>query len=309
MATIRVGVSGWSYDEWRGDFYPPDLPIKQQLRYASRRFDSIEVNGSFYSLLTPETYERIRDESPRGHTVALKGSRFITHNKKLNDVETPLANFFASGLLQLGRKLGPIVWQLAEQTRFQADRLNSFLGLLPKDSRAAARLARKHDARVDGRSRTAIGANHRIRHVLEARHDSFFTPEAVRILRRHGVALAISDAPDWPMTEELTAGFVYIRLHGSREIYVSRYGDEELEHWAHRIALWADGGEPADARRITRRLPPRRKSRDVYVYFDNTAKAHAPRDALRLVRMLKPACVGPRSAHESGDCDSPNPRT
>jgi uncharacterized protein YecE (DUF72 family) len=192
-----------------------------------------------------------------------------------------LANFLASGLLLLGAKLGPIVWQLPERQRFHAEHLEKFCALLPRDFTAARALARRHDARVE-EPWTGPGRNHRLRHALEARNETFFTPAAVRILRTHGVALAISDAPGWRLVEELTAGFVYIRFHGSTELYRSRYTDAELDGWAERIEAWRRGGEPADARRVSDRTPPLRRTRDVWAFFDNDARGHAPWDAERL---------------------------
>ncbi len=285
MGIIRIGVSGWNYDAWRGDFYPDDLPRRDELAYAARAFDSIEINGTFYSLRTPDDFRRWREEAPRGFRYAIKGSRFITHNKKLRDVDVAVANFFASGLLELGDALGPILWQLPGSLRFSADRLGSFLDALPGDTEALARHARRHDHRVEPAS-TTTDRNRRVRHVLEARHDSFFGPECVRLLRRHGVALAFSDAADWPYTEELTAGFVYLRLHGPGRTYASSYGERALQEWADRIRTWKAAGQPHDARRITDRPPPRRKERDVYVYFDNDQHGYAPLNAQRLQEIL-----------------------
>lgn len=284
MGKIRVGISGWSYDDWRGPFYPEGLPRGRELEYASRRFDTVEVNGSFYSLLKPETYASWYEMTPRGFLFAVKGSRFITHNKKLADVETPLANFLASGVLRLREKLGPILWQLPETFRFDAERVGRFLELLPHDTEAAARLARRHDERVEGRAWTEAAGRHRVRHALEVRHESFFCPEFVRIARRTGTALVFSHAADWPYAEELTAGFVYLRLHGGTVTYASRYDD--LDRWAERIREWRDGDEPEDARRITDWVPPGRTARDVYVYFNNDCFARAPNDARRLARRL-----------------------
>lgn len=286
MGRILVGVSGWSYDGWRGPFYPEDLPKRRELEYASRRFASLEINGSFYGLLKPDTYRRWYEESPRGFVFAVKGSRFITHNKKLGDAKTALANFFASGMLLLKEKLGPILWQLPESMRLDPDRLGSFFGLLPPDTRAAARLARQHDRRLEGRSWTRAHANHRLRHAIEIRHESFLTLDFVRIARRHRVALVFADSAEWPYVEELTAGFVYMRLHGSPKTYASRYRDEKLDWWAERIRDWRSGSEPNDSIRLTTWKPPRRKSRDVYVYFDNDQNAHAPRNALELAGRL-----------------------
>lgn len=286
MSKVRVGTSGWSYDSWRGAFYPEGLPHRRELEYASRKLDSIEVNGSFYSLLKPETYESWYGQTPRGFRLAVKGSRFITHNKKLRDPEVPLANFLASGVLCLADKLGPIVWQLPEQLGFDEKRFDAFLELLPHDTREAAKLASRHDERLEGRSFTKVEARHRLRHALEVRTEGLLTPELAGLARRHGVALVVSDAADWPLTEELTAGFVYVRLHGSKKTYASRYPDGELDRWAKKIAAWNEGAEPSTPQHITDREPPRRKTRDVYVYFDNDQNAHAPEDALRLRERL-----------------------
>jgi uncharacterized protein YecE (DUF72 family) len=284
---VWIGTSGWVYPGWNRRFYPAGLPRRAVLAYSASRFNAVEVNGSFYGLLRPETYARWYEETPRRFLFAVKGSRFITHNKKLLDVEKPLANFFASGILRLGDKLGPIVWQLPQRARFDAERLASFFALLPRDSEAAARLAKRHDDRVAGRSWTeAGGRRRRLRHAIEVRGKEFLVPEMARLARRHGVAIVASDAPDWPLTEELTAGFVYLRLHGSTRKYASRYTDAELDAWAARIASWRIGGEPADARRFTKRKAPRRAGRDVYVFFDNDYEANAPNDALRLAARL-----------------------
>jgi uncharacterized protein YecE (DUF72 family) len=246
----------------------------------------MEINGSFYSLLKPDTYRRWYEATPSGFVFAVKGSRFITHAKKLRDVETPLANFLASGILTLEEKLGPILWQLPQDFALEPDRLDAFLGLLPHDTEGAARLAAKHDRRVEGRSCTRTGRRRRLRHALEVRREDSLTPETARIARRHGTALVVSDAADWPRREELTAGWVYVRLHGSKRTYASRYRDEELDRWAHRIREWRRGRQPGDATTLTGRKPPPRKERDVYVYFDNDDRAHAPKDALRLAERL-----------------------
>lgn len=287
MASNYVGVSGWSYHSWHESFYPDEVSKKAELSYASRKFNSLEINGSCYSLLSASTYRRWYEETPRRFLFAVKGSRFITHNKKLKDVTIPLANFFASGLLALDEKLGPVLWQLPATASFDEERLEGFLSALPRDTRGAARLARKHDDRVKGRAATKIEGNHRLRHALEVRHESFLDAAAVRVLRRHGVGLVFADSGSWPYVEELTAGFVYLRLHGSPQTYESRYSDRALDRFAERLLAWHSGGEPADPVRITGRRPPRRKSRDVYVYFDNDQRGHAPFDALRLVRKLR----------------------
>ena len=285
MGTIRIGISGWRYDAWRGDFYPEGLRTRDQLSYATSTFDTLEVNGTFYGLVSPDTVRAWRRDAPSGFVYAVKGSRFITHNKKLKDPHGPLANFFAQGVLELDDMLGPLLWQLPGNLRFDAERLEAFLGLLPRDTSAAAALARQHDDRVNDVA-YGPGTRHRLRHVLEVRHPSFLGDEAVRIARRHGVALAFSHAGDWPYTEEVTAGFVYVRLHGTSPTYGSAYGPAALRRWADRIRRWADAGEPDDAVRISDRQPPRRKGRDVYVYFDNDMGGHAPREAQQLQDLL-----------------------
>lgn len=286
MGKVRIGISGWSYDEWIGDFYPDDVTKSRRLEYASRRFAAIEVNGSFYSLLKPATYRDWHERTPPGFRLAVKGSRFITHNKKLGEVETPLANFFASGPPALDEKLGPILWQLPETFAFDEERARAFLELLPGDVEEAAELAERHDERVE-EAWSSPGANHRIRHAIEPRHPSWFDPAFVRIAREAGVAIAFADSGDWPSTEELTAGFVYLRLHGSPETYASGYDADRLDRLADRIRAWRDGEEPADADRITGRVPPRRKGRDVYAFFDNDARGRAPWDALELAERLE----------------------
>ncbi|MFO7653341.1 MAG: DUF72 domain-containing protein [Candidatus Krumholzibacteriia bacterium] len=286
MAQVHVGVSGWSYDSWRnGAFFPEGLPRRRELEYLTRRFNSVEINGSFYSLLTPQTYENYRDTAPDGFLYAVKGSRFITHAKKLRNVETPLANFLASGVLRLEDKLGPLLWQFPEMA-WEVARVESFLELLPRDTEEAAKLARKHDDRVKGRSSLAVHRRRRIRHALEFRSEHFLTAEVVRLCRRHGVALVFADSGDWPYVEEITAGFVYVRLHGSPRTYASSYSGAALDDWAHKVRRWAAGDEPPRPRRVTDRRPPRRKHRTVYVYFDNDHHAHAPRNARALAERL-----------------------
>jgi uncharacterized protein YecE (DUF72 family) len=298
MTELRIGTSGWSYPGWRGVFYPPDLPRTQELAFASQAFDSLEINRSFYSLLTPDSCRAWRAATPPGFVFAIKGSSFITHSKKLRDVETALANFFASGPLALGEKLGPVVWQLPSSMRYDEARLDAFLALLPRTTAAAARLSQKHDDRVKRGAHTRTARDRNLRHALEARHDSFLTPECVRLLRRHQVALAVTDSPHWRYAEEPTADFMYVRLHGSTELYRSGYDDRELDHWAERVRAWREGRDPEGARRIDGRA--RRRRLDVYVYFDNDAAGHAVTDARRLrERLEEPPARRTRARHAS----------
>jgi uncharacterized protein YecE (DUF72 family) len=286
MGRVRVGLSGWSYDGWRDAFYPHDVPKRQWLEYVGERFDTVEINGSFYSLQKPSSYRSWYAAVPASFRFALKGGRFITHHKKLRNVEAPLGNFFASGPLALKEKMGPVLWQLPSNQRFQEEKLRDFLALLPRDFEGAARLAREHSDRVE-EPYLQVEKNHRIRHALEARHESFFTEGAVRVLREGGVALAVSHAGRWQMREEVTAGFVYVRLHGAPDTYRSGYGPKALDGWAEKIRVWSVGKQPEGARTVTDRAPPRRKGRDIYVYFDNDAAVRAPVDALELRERLR----------------------
>lgn len=279
---IRIGLSGWNYPRWRGVFYPRGLRQKDELGYASRQFDTIEVNGTFYSLKRPEAFAHWYETAPDHFVFALKGGRFITHMKKLRDVESALANFFASGVLALGEKLGPILWQLPPQLAFDEERIESFLTLLPRDSESAAELAHHHDHRLAGRSLTFAHIHHRVRHAVEVRHASFLDPDFIRLLRRQNVALVFADAVDWPYAEDITADFAYVRLHGSEELYASGYEAPALDRWAGRIKCWARGEPAAEPILIDPSTAPRVAPHDVYVYFDNDAKVRAPFDAQSL---------------------------
>jgi uncharacterized protein YecE (DUF72 family) len=283
----RVGISGWTYPPWRGVFYPEELAHQRELEFASRQVNSIEINGSFYSLQTPASYRKWFAQTPDDFVFALKAPRFITHIKRLRDCEKPLANFFASGLLALRQKLGPILWQLPPSFKYDPERVAAFLRQLPHDTGQASRLARRHDSKVTGRSVLKTDDLRPIRHALEIRHVSFENEQFIELLREHQIALVVADtAGKWPLIEELTADFVYIRLHGDEELYRSGYTPAALDQWAGKIETWARGGSPAGARRLGAAAPPRPSGRDVYVYFDNDVKVHAPFDAAALSQRL-----------------------
>jgi uncharacterized protein YecE (DUF72 family) len=278
-----IGISGWRYAPWRGDFYPKGLPQKNELAFAAQHFATIEINGSFYSLQRPESYARWYDDVPQDFVFAVKGSRYITHMLRLRNIEAALANFFASGVLGLRDKLGPILWQLPPTLAFEPDRLAAFFAQLPRTGTEAAQLARRHDARVKGRTRLDVDPRMRLRHALEVRHPSFETPSFVELLRRSEIAVVVADtAGKWPLIEDVTAGFVYVRLHGDEKIYESGYTDAALDRWADKVTAWLRGGTPANARTLSRKPPKRAARRDVYVYFDNDIKVRAPYDALTL---------------------------
>ncbi|MDH6169891.1 uncharacterized protein YecE (DUF72 family) [Variovorax boronicumulans] len=284
--TLRIGISGWRYAPWRGRFYPAGLAQRRELEFASRMLPTIEINGSFYSLQRPESYRHWHDETPEDFVFAVKGSRYITHMLQLKDVRQALANFFASGVLALGHKMGPVLWQLPPRMRYDPERLDAFFSLLPRDARSVGALARAHDERLEGRALVKAARGLRIRHALEARHSSFIDPEFIALLRRHEVALVVADtAGRWPLLEDLTADFVYLRLHGDKELYASGYGDAALDRWAARIEAWRRGRQPSDAK-LASPDPARRGARDVFCYFDNDSKVHAPYDAANLAARL-----------------------
>ncbi|CAA9235513.1 MAG: FIG003003: hypothetical protein [uncultured Corynebacteriales bacterium] len=285
MSDVRTGISGWRYPPWRGVFYPPGLPQRLELEYASRRMRTIEINGSFYSLQRPESYARWAAETPPDFLFAVKGPRFVTHMKKLAGVEAPLANFFASGVLALGGKLGPVLWQLPPSLGYDPERLARFFARLPRTTGAAAELAAGHDERLAGRALTAATDDRPLRHALEVRHGTYERPEFVELLRAHDIALVVADtAGKWPALLDVTSDLVYLRLHGDEELYVSGYDPPALDRWAARIRTWAAGGTPADGTVLAPPAP--RQPRDVVVYFDNDVKVRAPVDAIALADRL-----------------------
>ncbi|WP_424185229.1 DUF72 domain-containing protein [Actinokineospora sp. G85] len=285
--TVRVGTSGWVYPPWRGEFYPEGLVRREELAFLSRKVNTVEVNGSFYSLQRPESYQRWRDSTPEDFVFAVKGPRFITHMKRLKDARTPLANFFASGVLALGRKLGPVLWQTPATLPFDAEVLDGFLGQLPRSTGAAARLALEHDHRLDGRSWPRADQDRPLRHAIEVRHPGFAVPEFAEVLRAHGVACVTADtAGTWPRFEDITADFAYVRLHGDVELYASGYTDAALDAWAGKVRTWRDGRDVRSEFAVAARAPVAAAGRDVYVYFDNDMKVRAPFDAQALAARL-----------------------
>jgi uncharacterized protein YecE (DUF72 family) len=263
---VRVGTSGWVYPPWRGEFYPPGLPHRQELTYLAEQLTSVELNGSFYSLQRPSSYQTWHAATPDDFVFAVKGGRFVTHMKRLRDVETPLANFFASGVLALGAKLGPVLWQLPPTLAYDPDLLTTFFALLPRTTTAAAELAARHDERLSGRAWPSTDADRPLRHAMEVRHQSFTDPAFPDLLRANGIGLVIADAAaDWPFLDEVTADFAYLRLHGATELYASGYSADALDRLAERIRRWRAAGV------------------DSYAYFDNDMKVRAPHDAMGLL--------------------------
>jgi uncharacterized protein YecE (DUF72 family) len=268
---VRIGISGWRYAPWRGDFYPEGLPQRRELEFAASQLTSIEINGSFYSLQRPSSYATWRAEVPDDFVFAVKGGRFITHMKRLRDIEAPLANFFASGVLNLDHTLGPILWQLPATFAFDEQVVRDFFALLPRTTTEAAQLATRHDDKVSGdKLWSGEVAERPLRYALEPRHMSFATDEALAALTECAVALVVADsAGKWPRFEQAVGPLVYARLHGDTELYASGYTDKALDEWAERLRAWTADG------------------RDAFVYFDNDMKGYAPHDARKLIARLE----------------------
>jgi uncharacterized protein YecE (DUF72 family) len=276
MGQVRVGISGWQYDSWRGDFYPSGLPKGRQLQHVASLMPTVELNGPFYSLQRPTSYRRWYDQTPEGFVFAVKGGRYVTHFKRLMDVEGALGNYFASGVQLLADKLGPFLWQLPARLEFDPGVLAQFLHLLPTSTDEVARLASRHDDKLDpGRAHIEPVVAGQVQHALEVRHPSFLDERFFALLQQHDVASVLADsAGRWPVLDRRTASFEYVRLHGHTSLYTSRYAGHTLDRWADRCSQWAQ------------------EDRDVYVYFDNDAHGHAPHDALRLIERLDPAIAG-----------------
>ena len=272
MAEARVGISGWVYQPWRGVFYPRGLRQADELAYASSHVTSVEVNGSFYSLQRPASWMRWRDSTPEDFVFAVKGPRFITHIKRLGDIDLPMANFFASGVLALGPKLGPLLWQLPPNLRYDAELIERFLQRLPRTTGRALELARTREDRMEGKEYLQIDADRPMRHAIEPRSPTFDDPRFREQLTRHGVATVLGDNEGrWPRLDWTTADFAYARLHGDEVLYTSGYDDDALDAWDRWVRAHLSAG------------------RDAFVYFDNDAKVRAPVDAMGLIRRLQAA--------------------
>ena len=298
---IHIGISGWRYEPWRGVFYPEKLAQRLELQFASSQFNSIELNGSFYSLQRPKSFQQWYSETPEGFVFSVKAPRFITHIRRLKDPESPLANFLASGLLRLEEKLGPILWQFPPSQKFEADLFEHFFRLLPHTHKEAARIGEQHDKWLDGRSWFAVERDRPMRHAVEIRHKSFVNEEYVSLLRKYHIGLVVADTPVWPRLMDITADFVYCRLHGSEKLYASGYCDEAIDDWARRVLRWANGDEVEDGDRASATHADHLSARDVFVYFDNDLKVKAPADALQLRRRIDQLMRDEESQPHDGD--------
>lgn len=258
---IRVGVGGWTYEPWRGLFFPAGLPAKEELGHASRRLTSIEINGTFYRTQTPAVFAKWAADTPEDFVFAVKAHRFAAQRKTAEEAREPVQRFVNSGLAELGSKLGPINWQFDPRRAFDPEQIDAFLGLLPRE--------------LGGRP---------LRHALEVRHPSFADPAFVELLRRHGHAAVYTDAEDWPSIPDATADFVYARLQRASEAEPAGYPDAELDRWAGAARAWADGGAPEGPPLF---LPPAPvQPRDTFIFFISGHKAHNPAAAEALLGRL-----------------------
>ena len=260
--TIRIGVGGWTYEPWRGTFYPDKLPQKRELEYASRQLTSIEINGTFYGSQKPETFAKWRDETPDGFVFSLKAPRFATNRDVLADAGRTIARFFASGVLELKDKLGPINWQLVPTKKFDPADFEAFLKLLPKEAAGRA-----------------------LRHVVEVRHASFRSPDFIALVREHGVAVAIAAESAYPQIADATAPFVYARIMGTQETAELGYSDAALDLWVKRARAWASGAA-VDGLDCVEPRSADGKARDVYIYVISGHKVRNPAAAMALLRRL-----------------------
>jgi uncharacterized protein YecE (DUF72 family) len=258
---IRIGIGGWTYEPWRGAFYPGNLPQKRELEYASRQLTSIEINGTYYGSQKPASFAKWRDETPDGFVFAVKAPRFAMNRKVLADAGSTIARFFASGVMELRDKLGPINWQFLPTKKFDPADFEAFLELLPTEAAGCV-----------------------LRHAVEVRHDSFSSPEFVALARKHGVAVVIAGDSRYPQIADATAPFVYVRIMGTQATEDLGYSDAALNLWVARARAWASG---AVAEGLGCVEPQRaRGKRDVYLYVISGHKVRNPATAMSLIQRL-----------------------
>jgi uncharacterized protein YecE (DUF72 family) len=261
---IRIGVGGWTFEPWRGVFYPESLKQKDELAYASRKLTAIEINGTYYSSFKPPSWRKWRDETPEDFVFAVKASRFCVNRRELASAGESIERFFAQGMEELGARLGPVLWQLAPTKKFEPDDLDGFLGLLPKT--------------LGGRP---------LRHALEVRHPSFQAPDFAALLRKHAVACVYARHATYPEIADVTADFVYARLQTGRDEIETAYPPPELDAWAERLKLWANGGAPADLPLVDQAHQPARSQRDVFAFVIHEGKVRAPAAAMALIERVR----------------------
>jgi uncharacterized protein YecE (DUF72 family) len=258
---IKIGIGGWVFEPWRGVFYPSGLPQARELGFAGEKLTAIEVNGTYYGTQKPATFRKWAGDVPDGFVFALKAPRFATNRRVLAEAGPSIEKFVESGISELGKKLGPILWQFMPTKKFDPDDFSAFLDLLPKEA--------------DG---------HRLRHAVEVRHESFVTPAFIDMVRGRGVAVVYARSDTYPEIADPTADFVYARLQSTREDETTGYSPSELDTWAGRVRIWAKGGTPADLPLLGAK--PKEQARDCFVFFISGAKVHNPAAAMALIGRL-----------------------
>ena len=287
MSNIFIGMSGWTHDCWRESFYPKDLSRAKQLAYASRKVSSIEINGTFYALQKPATFQKWYSETPDDFIFSIKAPKFITHVLRARECEEPLNTFLASGVLCLKEKLGPILWQFPPYMTLKDNRFEEFAKILPHTSIKAAELAKEHGAILNGRAWTEAGGMFKMRHAFEFRHPSFMKPEFIEMLKSYGIAVVFADSGKTsPYCEDLTSDFVYLRMHGFD--HKKGYSLSELKQLMKKIEIWSAGKQVKNAQTVSSGKPISGK-KDVFVYFDNDITETAPTDALKLLKLMAAA--------------------
>ena len=259
---IRVGIGGWTFAPWRGVFYPEKLTQAKELSYAAGKLTAIEINGTYYGSQKPESFRKWAAEVPDGFVFSVKGPRFATNRKILAEAGESIERFYKSGVLEMGDRLGPVLWQFAPTKKFDAADFGAFLDLLP----------RKLD-------------NHTLRHVVEVRHDSFCVPDFIALLRKHNVAVVYAEHATYPAIADVTADFIYARLQTGSDDVTTCYPPKVLAAWAKRLALWAKGDAPDDLA-IYGDKPAKAQPRDVFCYLIHEGKVNAPAGAMALIDKL-----------------------
>lgn len=260
---IHIGIGGWTFAPWRGVFYPEKMPQRKELAYAASQLTSIEINGTFYGSQKPESYRKWASEVPDGFVFSLKGPRFATNRRVLADAGDSVKRFYESGVLELGDRLGPVLWQFAPTKTFDEADFGRFLELLPR--------------KLDGRA---------LRHVVEVRHDSFCVPGFVALLREFATPVVFSEHAIYPGIADIAADFVYARLQKGKDDIKTGYPPKALDAWAERLQAWAKGGEPGDLNKVSD-VNPRKQPRDVFAYVIHEGKVRAPAAAMALIERIR----------------------
>jgi uncharacterized protein YecE (DUF72 family) len=264
IGTIRVGIGGWTFEPWRGVFYPKGLPQAKELAYAGEHLTAIEINATYYGSQKPESFRKWAGEVPNGFIFSVKGPRFATNRRVLAEAGDSIKRFYGTGVLELGDRLGPVLWQFAPTKKFEEADFGAFLELLPD--------------KIDGR---------KLQHVVEVRHDSFKTPAFIALLRKFSVAVVYADHHKYPAIADVTADFVYARLQKGEDTVPTAYPPKTLDSWAKRARLWAEGGAPDDLPYVDPDKPAKKKARDVFLYIIHEGKVRAPHGAMALIERLK----------------------